>query len=302
MRVMSIVDEVTATCLFHIAKRRAVLRRSQQGSTESGSLEKYDEWRRESLEDQFLKLFDRQSIEGKRVLDFGCGSGALSLVVARLGAGSVLGVDLSAKAIERAKKAAEDAHINAEFQQAEHTDCIELPDQSVDVVLCFDVLEHVMAYEQIIPEWKRVLRPGGRILIWWSPYFHPYGHHLHTYAPIPWVHVFCTEKVVYKVCSKMINLPEFRPPYWDLDAHGNRIDRFAGVESSSYLNHLTIAKFERLCVADGLHFARREFHTFSALKKLPAINAVLTLPGLREFFSAYAVYEITTPDVRPMAD
>ena len=289
------VDEVVATCVFHIAKRRAVARRAGEGAAEFGSPEKFDEWRRNSLEREFLQLFDRRSIEGKDVLDFGCGSGALSLAIACLGARRVCGVDLDANAIDRAKRSAEDAGIDATFRLAQRTDRIDMADGSVDVVLCFDVLEHIAAYEQIIAEWRRVLRPDGKILIWWSPYFHPYGHHVHAYAPIPWLHVFCSDKIISMVCSKMVNYPDFRPPFWDLDGQGNRIDRFAGAPPSDYLNHLKIAEFERICRANGFRFARREFHTFSALKRLPAVGALLTLPGLREFFSAYTVYEIAAP-------
>ena len=290
---MNRVDEVVAECLFRVAKRRAVLRRTEQGARESASIDGYDTWRQQALEGQFTQLFDRRSIEGKDVLDFGCGSGALTLIMARLGANSVCGIDLDAKAIARANKTAEaGGAVSARFHLTDKTDRIELADDRFDVILCFDVLEHVMDYESIIAEWRRVLRPNGKVLIWWSPYFNPYGHHVHSYAPIPWMHVLVSDEVIHKVCSKMVNLPEFTPPYWDLDEHGNRRDRFAEKPTSGFLNRLTISRFERLCTASGFHFARREFHTFRALKKLPIVEAVLTLPGLREFFSSYAVYEL----------
>ena len=101
-----------------------------------------------------------------------------------------------------------------------------------------------------------MLRLNGRILIWWNPYYHPYGHHAHSYAPIPWMHVLTSDEVIKKVCSKMVNLRDFEPPYWDFDEQGNRRDRFAEAPKSSFLNHLTIAKFERLCACHGLRFAR----------------------------------------------
>ena len=69
------VDEVVAECLFRVAKRRAVLRRAQQGAKESASIDVDDAWRRQSLEAEFTRLFDPRSIAGKGVLDFGCGSG-----------------------------------------------------------------------------------------------------------------------------------------------------------------------------------------------------------------------------------
>jgi SAM-dependent methyltransferase len=291
-RPVNKLDEIVAECLFHVAKRRAVLRRAGEGAQESAAAGAYEAWRQRSLEDQFMRLFDRRSIEGKDVLDFGCGWGALALAVSRLGARTVCGIDLNVKGIERATEAAAASGLAVEFRVASETDRIAFVDASFDTILCFDVLEHVIEYERIIPEWRRVLRPGGRVLIWWSPYFNPYGHHVQSYAPIPWMHVFASREVINKVCSKMVNLPEFQPPFWDLDEHGNRRDRFTGPPSTNFLNRLTIARFERLCAANRLRFARREFHTFRALKRFPLAQAVLTLPGLREFLSAYTVYEL----------
>lgn len=294
------VEEVVAECLFRIGKNRAVRRRTEQGAVESQSADNYVDWRRQSLEEQFTELFDPHLIKGKEVLDFACGLGALSLIVARLGAKRVCGIDLRAKDIATAIKDAESSGITVDFRVASKSDRIELADSSWDVILCFDALEHIIEYESIIPEWKRVLRRNGKVLIWWGPYFHPYGHHVDTYVPVPWMHVLVPEKIINMACSKMVNLPEFSPPYWDLDEHGNRRDRFAvtpvsGTLRANYLNRLTISKFERLCAVNGFRFARREFHTFRRLKRLPFVEDLLTLPGLREFFTSFVVYELASP-------
>jgi SAM-dependent methyltransferase len=289
---MSRMDQLVAECLFRIAKRRVAARRAGPGGSESRTVEAYSEWRHQSLEAQFTEFFDPELVKGKDVLDFGCGSGALTLMMTRLGAREVCGIDLSTNEIAKAVAAAKANGIAAEFRVADRTDSIELPDDSWDVILCFDALEHIMEYENIIPEWKRVLRLDGKILILWSPYFHPYGHHVHTYAPIPWIHLVVSDKVINMVCSKMVNLPEFEVPYWDLDQYGNRKDRFAGSSTIGHLNHLTIAKFERLCHSTGFHILRREYRTFHFFKRWPLVQKVVSLPVLREYLTSFVAYEL----------
>jgi hypothetical protein len=90
----------------------------------------------------------------------------------------------------------------------------------------------------------------------------------------------------------MVNSPDFDPPYWDFDKHGNRRDRFADGDFSNFLNRLSISRFESLCQAADLSIARREFHVFRALKHYPLSGRMLTLPGLREFFTSFAIYEL----------
>lgn len=289
---MKILDEFLAECLLLLAKRRAVLARLEKIDNALSTVENYDKWRQESLEKQFNDFFDPRLIEGKEVLDFGCGFGNLAFWASRCGARTVIGIDLSATAIHKATKTAEDTGVAVEFRVATSATRIDLQNHSIDVILCFDVLEHIMEYESIIPEWRRILRPNGKIFIWWSPYYHPYGHHVRDYAPIPWMHLFVSPRIISRVCSKMVNLPEFKPPYWDLDAHGNRRDRFVEGDFSGYLNRLSIFKFERLCRTAGLSFARCEFHTFGVLKRYSLIERMLTLPGLREFFTSFVIYEL----------
>ena len=290
---MGIAEDLVTECLFRIAKPQAIRNSRNRGIVKSS--DNYVAWREDALQTQFSDHFDQNSVIKKDVLDFGCGSGNLALAIARLGANRVSGVDLNSKAIALAIDAAATGNISVDFRMARRPDAIEFPDNSFDVILCFDVLEHVMEFELIIGEWRRVLRPDGRILIWWSPYFHPYGHHCHSYVPIPWMHVFCNSRIINSVCSKVVNCPEYVPPYWDLDEDGNRRDRFAGSTSFGFLNRLTIARFERLCAAQGFAFLRREFHPLQQLKRVPLAHRFCRLPGMREFLTAFAVYEICVP-------
>ncbi len=285
-----------------VARRDAAIsgREEEQGPF-AGSIDltdraKWYAWRARGLRRQFEGHFDPALVRGKDVLDFGCGGGALAVLAADLGARSVVGVDLREDHIAQARDLLRSLEGTrpVEFVVASAPDRVDFEDERFDVILCFDVLEHIMRYEEIISEWRRILRPGGRVLIWWQPYYHPYGHHLQVYIPIPWAHVLFPRRVLARVCSRILRSPAYRPRFWDLDEHGRRlVDREFRVENLGGVNRLTIAGFERLCRRSGLRIVRRQPYPFRGPLPVRAVSRAMTrVPGLREFFTAYMIYEI----------
>src|SRR5512133_3571187 len=67
------------------------------------SAEMYDEWRNDSVRQHLEDYFCWDDVCGKRVLDFGCGTGPLTVLCAQHGAASVTGVDVCPKSIARAR-------------------------------------------------------------------------------------------------------------------------------------------------------------------------------------------------------
>lgn len=116
-------------------------------------------------------------IEGRAVLDIACGEGYGSAIMARR-ARSVVGVDISFEAVEHASKTYGDL-TNLSFRVGDAAE-IPLPDDSVDVVVSFETIEHHDRHEEMLSEIRRVLRPDG-ILIMSSPnravYSELAGHH-----------------------------------------------------------------------------------------------------------------------------
>ena len=97
---------------------------------------------------------------GERVLDLGCGAGRF--VAALRDAGAVpVGVEIAASALERARAVAP----GADLRLLEPDGSIPLEHGSVDLVWCSEVLEHVADGAHLLQEARRVLRPGGRILV-----------------------------------------------------------------------------------------------------------------------------------------
>lgn len=102
-----------------------------------------------------------ESVGGKRVLDAACGEGYGSAHLART-AKSVIGVDVSQAAIRHASERYQAD--NLEFQVA---DVCNLPfaDNEFECVVSFETLEHLEDQSGLLQEFRRVLEPGGFLMI-----------------------------------------------------------------------------------------------------------------------------------------
>jgi SAM-dependent methyltransferase len=103
--------------------------------------------------------FAKDYVRGKRVLDIACGEGYGAAALARAGASSVVGVDLSAEVCEHARRK---YGLDARPGDAQ---AIPLPDRSVDVVVSFETIEHVERPDTFLRECARVLVPEGTLIV-----------------------------------------------------------------------------------------------------------------------------------------
>jgi GT2 family glycosyltransferase/ubiquinone/menaquinone biosynthesis C-methylase UbiE/glycosyltransferase involved in cell wall biosynthesis len=98
---------------------------------------------------------------GKVVLDIASGEGYGSAMLANK-ALQVIGVDISEEAVEHAKNRYQKK--NLEYRVGSCAS-IPLPDASVDMIVSFETIEHHDQHEEMMQEFKRVLRPDGVVLI-----------------------------------------------------------------------------------------------------------------------------------------
>jgi 2-polyprenyl-6-hydroxyphenyl methylase/3-demethylubiquinone-9 3-methyltransferase len=99
---------------------------------------------------------------GKRVVDVGCGGGILADAMARRGA-SVLGIDLSTKALKVAQLHALDAGTdNVEYRELSAEALASEMPAGFDVLTCMEMLEHVPDPASVVRACATLLRPGGR--------------------------------------------------------------------------------------------------------------------------------------------
>lgn len=97
-------------------------------------------------------------VAGRKVLDYGCGTGYGARRLAPAAA-SVVGVDVSADAVSHAAEAYRAA--NLRFQAIDPAGPLPFPDGEFEVVLSFQVVEHVPDADRYLAEIARVLAPGG---------------------------------------------------------------------------------------------------------------------------------------------
>ena len=100
-------------------------------------------------------------MENKTVLDYGCGSGDNTVLLAQRG-GKVIGVDISPELIEVAEKRMAANALTADLRVGSAHD-LPLEDNSVDVVFGMAILHH-LDLELSAKEVHRVLKPGGRAI------------------------------------------------------------------------------------------------------------------------------------------
>jgi 2-polyprenyl-6-hydroxyphenyl methylase/3-demethylubiquinone-9 3-methyltransferase len=102
-------------------------------------------------------------LQGKRVLDVGCGGGILTDAMARAGA-NALGIDLATKSLKVAQLHALEAQTpNVQYREvAVEALAIEQP-ASFDVVTCMEMLEHVPDPASIVRACAQLVKPGGHV-------------------------------------------------------------------------------------------------------------------------------------------
>lgn len=119
---------------------------------------------------------------GQRVLDAGCGVGYGAAMLHDAGARDVVAIDSSESVVEVARHAVP-AGVLCEVGDVTS---LQYEDASFDVIVCFEVIEHVDDPDAALDELARVLRPDGLLLIS-SPnrdrYVPGNPHHRHEYVP-----------------------------------------------------------------------------------------------------------------------
>ncbi len=108
-----------------------------------------------------------EDVEGKRVLEYGCGPGGFAARLAKAGA-SVAAIDISPEAIRRARKRIR-KRLDVELHEM-NAEAMDFPNEAFDMVCGTGILHH-LDLTRAFSELDRVLKPGGRAV-----FIEPLGH------------------------------------------------------------------------------------------------------------------------------
>lgn len=164
-----------------------------------GSVENEKFWRR---------LGGMPELKEKKILDFGCGHGALAIELARSGAKYVLGIDLEEKLL---KFANENLSLNnSTYREKVNFKNINILEndikQKFDLIVTKDTFEHSPNLPKILEKMYDLLDKGGKVYVGFGPLYNFYnGDHGRTNLPFPWLHLFFSENFIINRHNKKNN-------------------------------------------------------------------------------------------------
>ncbi|GAK57004.1 methyltransferase type 11 [Candidatus Vecturithrix granuli] len=99
-----------------------------------------------------------------RILEIGCGAGLLCLELAR-SAKIVVGIDISHFVLDFANRVKDYLHCDNVFFQQGDAEHLAFDNDTFDVVICSEVLEHLIKPQQALTEMRRVLKKDGTLIL-----------------------------------------------------------------------------------------------------------------------------------------
>lgn len=285
-------------CFGEIFNHESFLKASQE--EKNAILLKASQWKyeeeRDYTWDHYFGIDLKPMLEGKTILDLGCGNGGRGIAWAEhYGLKHLIGVEVNDIYLEAAKRFSASHGVSAEYRQGVG-ESLPLDDQSVDAVLTFDVFEHVREPARVLQECHRVLKDKGMAFIVFPSFYQPIEHHLGMVTLFPGIHWLFSGKTLIEAYRQIID--ERGPAaQW----YQRRSPGLEPWERCHTINGLTMGKFERLIRDGGWEIARQPRIPFGLIgrnaAKKPWIGALAALtypatfiPGLRELLQHRATY------------
>lgn len=201
-----------------------------------------------------------------------------------MGALEVIGVDVNENAIKRAI----DMRGTERIKFVQNTPiAIPIQDQSIDVIVAFDVFEHVSDPKEMVKEFYRILAIGGRAIIGTWGWRHPFAHHRWSVMPVPWSHIVFSEREFMHACERVYLAKWYRATMHDLDEQGRkRLNKYDGEKfDRDYLNQFLIRDFETIFKESAFEY---DIHLIPFGSKYGFwTKPLLRNRFLREYFTSY---------------
>lgn len=220
----------------------------------------------------FLERFPEINYEGLKVIDLGCGYGALTVDIAQRGANEVVGVDIEPNRIEEARTI-------VELQYPEVADRIsfvccnlrDLPDDGFDLIISKASFEHILGLDVLLADMRDKLKVGGKIVTGFGPLYNsPWGDHNRLRHKLPWTHLIFGERHYINKLNE--SREEKVQGIYDLGLNGYSLKEYINMFNN--VEGMVVTDF-RTNVSDKL--------------SMKLFNLLSRLPFMREYFT-YNIY------------
>jgi SAM-dependent methyltransferase len=233
---------------------------------------------------KFLRKFSIE-LQGKQVLEIGCYNGAKTYALAEIGASSVTGSDLpfyycEPEGVSGSEGARRMALLRKVMRERFHLDesdakrvqfvdddiCISnLPSESFDIIVSWDVLEHISNPKAALENIYRLLKPGAVAFHLCHPFFCLTGGHGFCTLDFPWGHVRLSSEDFVRY------LKQWRPQ------EAQKAERYY----HNSLNRLTFRDLEGYCCSAG--FEMIALIPFWESKHLEMVNSNILAESVRMY-------------------
>jgi len=221
-------------------------------------------------------------VEGKKVLDIGCGLGGKTVAYGEGLARVVYGTDVDSSMADAGARFAENAQLQVPWAFFV-SDAARLPlsDGEFDTVISNDAMEHFSEPETAIGEMARVTREGGAIWVLFTPHFSPRGSHLYDYIYTPWCHLLFRRRDLEGAIRRVLQ----SSPEWPDEAVEGALKQIMAFYDND-LNHMSIRRFFRLIAGHpNLEVTFRDFR----LNKYPFLKFLSRIPGICELVTGNVI-------------
>ena len=246
-----------------------------------------------------FKELQRAAEPESRIVDVGCGQGRFVKLCLDNGIKNMSGCDLFMEAETEQEKQRLAAELAKTFPFTLMTDeRLPYPDNSFDIVVSNQVLEHVPDKRFLVGEMVRILRPGGRLLLVFPTADSIFEAHVY----LPWFHRFnLKNRLVRALYYVLVTLR--------LGAQGRKSTRYVWLTETfdyfpKFIFHKNRREYGRIFKEKGLDFEYRDDDYFAALAaRKPRLASLSRLKWLRRMLvkqiGAYVVAEKRAPLNRP---
>lgn len=238
------------------------------------------------LLDQYKSFINLEEFRWKKILEIWSWWGGKIIYIAQQFNAAATGIDLNQHFLSQAQKKSQELNVEHQIEFLE-MDALNMTfnDNTFDIVLMSDVLEHIPQTQKLLQEVMRVTKKWWKILFDFAPYYHYYWHHIWDRIYIPWLHVFLTDNFMADLYDRSLDWFPDKQKRLDL-----RVSKIWEKRKFTYLNKISRKEFENTInrLTQMWIFTTCTISYFM----LKNINIFSKIPILREIFIRHIVWVI----------